>query len=347
MRLVAKLVAAALAASVGYAGVAYATESSPITVDRVVDGDTIDVWKVGELVRVRLLNIDAPETKDPNQPPECLGPEAADFLEQRLPPGTRVELQYDLERFDRYGRTLAGVFESGKLVNAEIAAAGLGAPVVFEPNRRFYPEVLAAAQEAQARQLGAYAPTIECTLPSQVPAALAALAASDASDDDWSTEDHLHAISSIETSLIRVQALRSLLSSTDSSDERTIMAFYADAQRAEWVRTLDEAISRGRQQRDSHQMKVDQIRAAEQAAAEQAAQEAADAARIAEEKAEAERIAEEKAEAERIAKQKAAAKKKTSGGKKHSSGGSSSGGGYPGYTGPRCYAPGGKTWRPC
>jgi micrococcal nuclease len=20
---------------------------------------------------------------------------------------------------------------------------------------------------------------------------------------------------------------------------------------------------------------------------------------------------------------------------------------YPGYTGPRCYAPGGKTWRPC
>ncbi|RKS73199.1 hypothetical protein BZB76_3889 [Actinomadura pelletieri DSM 43383] len=23
------------------------------------------------------------------------------------------------------------------------------------------------------------------------------------------------------------------------------------------------------------------------------------------------------------------------------------GGGYPGYTGPRCYAPGGKTWKPC
>ncbi|MCD2188014.1 hypothetical protein [Actinomycetospora soli] len=32
-----------------------------------------------------------------------------------------------------------------------------------------------------------------------------------------------------------------------------------------------------------------------------------------------------------------------------SSSGSSSGGSgaYPGYTGPRCYAPGGKTWRPC
>ena len=36
--------------------------------------------------------------------------------------------------------------------------------------------------------------------------------------------------------------------------------------------------------------------------------------------------------------------------KPKSSGGSSSasgGGSYPGYTGPRCYAPGGKTWKPC
>ncbi|WP_169809404.1 hypothetical protein [Actinomadura chibensis] len=28
-------------------------------------------------------------------------------------------------------------------------------------------------------------------------------------------------------------------------------------------------------------------------------------------------------------------------------GGHQGGGAYPGYTGPRCYAPGGKTWRPC
>ncbi|GAA4227803.1 hypothetical protein GCM10022254_16380 [Actinomadura meridiana] len=28
-------------------------------------------------------------------------------------------------------------------------------------------------------------------------------------------------------------------------------------------------------------------------------------------------------------------------------GGGHGGGGYPGYTGPRCYAPGGKTWHPC
>lgn len=133
----AKTVGVGVAGSLVWGGVAYAASSGRIVVDRVIDGDTIDVRMGGDTVRVRLLNIDAPETKDPNEPVECLGPEASKFLSDRLPPGTEITLEYDVERKDRYGRTLAGVFESGHLVNAEIAAAGLGAPVVFEPNRRF------------------------------------------------------------------------------------------------------------------------------------------------------------------------------------------------------------------
>ena len=83
MALLAKIAAATAAASVAFTGVAVATQASPVIVDRVVDGDTIDVWVLGRTVRVRLLNIDAPETKDPSQPTECLGPEAARFLEGR------------------------------------------------------------------------------------------------------------------------------------------------------------------------------------------------------------------------------------------------------------------------
>ena len=49
------------------------------------------------------------------------------LLEELLPPGTVVGLEYDQERTDRYDRTLAGVFlEDGTLVNAEIARQGLG-----------------------------------------------------------------------------------------------------------------------------------------------------------------------------------------------------------------------------
>ncbi|WP_427197751.1 thermonuclease family protein [Ornithinimicrobium sp. Y1847] len=65
------------AAKMGPSGVARAT------VVKVVDGDTIDVAYGGDTHRVRLLNVDAPETKHPGKAVECLGREATRFLEER------------------------------------------------------------------------------------------------------------------------------------------------------------------------------------------------------------------------------------------------------------------------
>ena len=146
----------------------------PATVVRVVDGDTIVVRRDGQEETVRLLNIDTPETKHPNKAVQCLGPEATEALETLLRPGDDVVLRYDLERTDKYGRTLAGVFEDEVLVNAEIARQGLGVPVVFEPNRRFYPEVLAAWNEAEGEQAGLHQPDLACSLPVITDAAAAA-----------------------------------------------------------------------------------------------------------------------------------------------------------------------------
>ena len=138
------------------------------TVVRVVDGDTLVAVIAGEETTVRLLNIDTPETKHPDLPVQCLGPEATEFLVERLPAGTEIELEYDEERLDRYDRTLAGVYESGSLVNAEIAAEDLGVPVYFEPNDRFLPEVEEAAATAEAEGLGLFSAAIECTVPAQI-----------------------------------------------------------------------------------------------------------------------------------------------------------------------------------
>ncbi|WP_053916383.1 MULTISPECIES: thermonuclease family protein [Brachybacterium] len=138
------------------------------TVVRVVDGDTLVAVVAGEETTIRLLNIDTPETKHPDLPVQCLGPEATDFLAERLPAGTEIELEYDEERLDRYDRTLAGVYESGSLVNAEIAVEGLGVPVYFEPNDRFLPEVEEAAATAQSEGLGLFSAATECTVPAQV-----------------------------------------------------------------------------------------------------------------------------------------------------------------------------------
>ncbi len=92
-------------------------------VERVVDGDTIIVEGVG---RVRLIGVDTPETVHPNRPVEFFGKEASAFTKGLLE-GKRVRLEYDQEREDRYGRTLAYVYlDDGTFVNAEIIRRGYG-----------------------------------------------------------------------------------------------------------------------------------------------------------------------------------------------------------------------------
>lgn len=142
---------------------AHLEEGGPATLERVVDGDTIIVRLGSERVRVRLLNIDTPETVHPDREVECLGPEASAFLTERIPAGTALTLRYDAERMDRYGRLLAGVYgPDGALLNAEIARAGLGIPVQYGRNARFLPEVEAARAEAQQAERGLYARDLAC-----------------------------------------------------------------------------------------------------------------------------------------------------------------------------------------
>ncbi|MEY2849713.1 MAG: hypothetical protein RI885_2380 [Actinomycetota bacterium] len=125
------------------------------TVERVVDGDTVVVVLDGESVRVRLLNVDSPESVKPDSPVECLGPEASAALSGLLPVGTTVTLEFDRETTDQYGRMLAAVVTSdGTFVTAALAGAGLAEPVVYGGNDRFLAEVERAADEARSARVG-------------------------------------------------------------------------------------------------------------------------------------------------------------------------------------------------
>ena len=90
---------------------------------RAVDGDTIVLD--GEET-VRLIGIDTPETKDLRKPVQYFGEEAYGFTKS-LVEGKRVRLEYDQERIDKYGRTLAYVYlEDRTFLNAEIIRQGYG-----------------------------------------------------------------------------------------------------------------------------------------------------------------------------------------------------------------------------
>lgn len=159
---IAKTALAGILAAGGIAVVTGVVQGNPTTVTKIVDGDTIDVESSGETTRIRLLNIDTPEIGRGDKPSECLAEEARDFLKNRLPIGTEVRLEFDEEREDKYGRTLAGVFLDDSLINAEIAAEGLAVPMEIAPNRRFYPEVSEASEQAKSANKGIHSVGPEC-----------------------------------------------------------------------------------------------------------------------------------------------------------------------------------------
>ncbi|MEX3515714.1 MULTISPECIES: thermonuclease family protein [unclassified Corynebacterium] len=150
----------ALAAVAGVAILGGGEEET--TVNRVIDGDTIDVHTADGDKRVRLLNIDTSELARDGRPADCLAEEARDFLADLLPAGTAVRLEYDVERQDKYGRELAGVFLDDELVNARIAEEGLAAAMLVGENRKFYPPVQAAVDAAQQDRRGIFEVGPEC-----------------------------------------------------------------------------------------------------------------------------------------------------------------------------------------
>ena len=88
---------------------------TPLENIRVVDGDTIRAEAKGEEIKIRLVEIDAPEI---NQP---FGAQSKNFL-NRLLYGKDVTLIAQGE--DRYGRTLGAIYANGESANALMIKSG-------------------------------------------------------------------------------------------------------------------------------------------------------------------------------------------------------------------------------
>ena len=101
-------------------------------VTRVIDGDTIVVAGVGT---VRLIGVDTPETVDPRKPVQAFGKEASDFT-RRMAQGKVVRLEFDVQRTDKYQRTLSYAYlPDGTFLNAEIVKQGFGHAYTTYPFR--------------------------------------------------------------------------------------------------------------------------------------------------------------------------------------------------------------------
>jgi len=119
----------------------------------IVDGDTIRVDLDDGATSVRLIGIDTPETDGPFTEEECFGADATRFTDAALA-GRDVELEFDVERTDRFDRTLAYVWVDGTLFNERIVREGYAVLATFPPNVRYVDRLTAAQRQARHEQRG-------------------------------------------------------------------------------------------------------------------------------------------------------------------------------------------------
>ena len=154
-RLVAAiLLAAGVVATVPLAS-AQPADLIPVSVEHVVDGDTVDVFYMSrEHDRLRLIGIDTPETKDPRRPVMCYSAEASARTKELalLKPDAWLEL--DVQHRDRYGRLLGYLWVGGENLSVRLAAEGYAAQLTIPPNVKYAEEIRAAVASARDQGLG-------------------------------------------------------------------------------------------------------------------------------------------------------------------------------------------------
>ena len=111
----------------GVASFITSAQLDPVTarVERVIDGDTIQVRFEGNSYTVRLMGVDTPETKHPTKAVQYFGREASAFTKAHLE-GKTVALERDRtgDTADRYGRLRRYVYLDGQNFNARLIREG-------------------------------------------------------------------------------------------------------------------------------------------------------------------------------------------------------------------------------
>lgn len=126
----------------------------PVT--RIVDGDTFwidDGTRGGK--KIRLIGVDAPETRNTGRKVVSEFGKVSTAYLKKLVAGKTVRLEYDIDRTDRYGRTLAYVYlKDGTFVNAALVRNGYATVMTIPPNVKYQELFLRLEKRARLQGKG-------------------------------------------------------------------------------------------------------------------------------------------------------------------------------------------------
>lgn len=103
------------------------TEKVIVKFSEGVDGDTAKFDINGEIIKVRFLAVDTPESVHPTKEVQAYGVEASNFTKEKLKNAKTIELEFDnnSDKTDKYGRYLAWIWVDGELLQDLLVKEGL------------------------------------------------------------------------------------------------------------------------------------------------------------------------------------------------------------------------------
>jgi micrococcal nuclease len=144
------------------------SKNIPCKVSKVVDGDTFHCVANGEEIKVRLIGVDTPESRNnpkarrdaektgmPIEDIIKMGKTAYKFTKSLIPEGTTVYLETDVQLTDKYGRILAYVWlPDGRMLNEVLVREGYAQVYTIPPNVKYQEVLLSAQRKAREERKG-------------------------------------------------------------------------------------------------------------------------------------------------------------------------------------------------
>lgn len=142
-----------------------AGEKKIVKFNECVDGDTASVILDNEIIKLRFLAIDTPESVHPTIGEEEYGKEASNYTCEALKKAEKIEIEYDSDsdKIDKYDRHLVWVFVNGELLQEKLIEEGL-AEVAYLYGDYKYTSILETKQIiAKTKQVGIWSDSIDYT----------------------------------------------------------------------------------------------------------------------------------------------------------------------------------------
>ena len=128
-----------------------------------IDGDTAKFKLNDEIVTVRFLGINTPESEGPYREEEAYGKEASNNTKKKLENAKKIEIEYDSNASskDKYDRILAWVWVDDKLIEEELIKEGYAKTYMLQDNYKYADILKKAEKQAKESKIGIWSDNLE------------------------------------------------------------------------------------------------------------------------------------------------------------------------------------------